>query len=334
MFRFEHPEYLYFLLLILLVVGLYALSGWRSGQAKGKLGESELLQQLVPEQSRAKPRFKFILLVLALVALVVAWANPQLGVAQRPAKREAADIYLALDVSRSMLAEDVAPNRLGRAKRLARELVKSIRMERMATILFAGYAYIQTPLTTDFGQVDLLLRSAGPELIEYQGTALGEAIELATQMAPDEGARNSALILFTDGESHEAGWEEKAEKAREKGIRIYAVGLGDPRGAPIPQEEGQQRAFLKDKNGQVVQTHLDVETLERLAEIGGGSYLSAEMGTRTIVNALVGEIEQLEKQEFDQPIYGEYRTYFQYFIGLALLFLLLESLLSFRKGSF
>ncbi len=333
MFRFEHPEYLYFLLLILWLAGLYALSSWRSGKAKAKMGESDLLQQLVPEQSRAKPRFKFILWVLALTSLVLAWANPQLGVEQKPAKREAADIYLALDVSRSMLAEDIAPNRLGRAKRLARDLVKSIRMERMATILFAGYAYIQTPLTTDFAQVDLLLRSAGPDLIEYQGTAIGEAIELVLQMAPEEGARNSALIIFTDGESHEAGWEEQAQKAREKGIRIFTVGLGDPRGAPIPQEDGRQ-GYLKNKEGQVVQTRLDVETLEQLAQIGGGSYLSAEMGIGKVVNTLVGEIEQLEKQEFDQPIYGEYRTYFQYFIGLALLFLILESLLSYRRGSF
>jgi len=333
MFRFEHPEYLYFLLLILLLFGLYALSSWRSGKARAKMGQTDLLQQLVPEQSRAKPRFKFILLVMALTCLVIAWANPQLGVEQKPAKREAADIYIALDVSRSMLAEDIAPNRLGRAKRLARDLVKSIRMERMATILFAGYAYIQTPLTTDFGQVDLLLRSARPDLIEYQGTAIGEAIELVLQMAPEEGARNSALILFTDGESHEAGWKEPAERAREKGIRIFTIGLGDPRGAPIPQREGRQ-GYLKDKDGQVVQTCLDVKTLEQLAEIGGGNYLSAEMGARKIVNTLVEEIEQLEKQEFDQPTYGEYRTYFQYFIGLALLFLILESLLSFRKGRF
>lgn len=334
MFQFEHPERLYFLFLLLLVLGLYGLALWRSIKLSKRMGEKELLTQLVPDQSRGKPRFKLILFSLALAALIIAWANPQMGVEQKPAKREAADIYLAMDISRSMLAEDIAPNRLERAKRIARDLVKAIRTERIATILFAGYAYIQTPLTSDFAQVDLLLRSANPELVEFQGTAVGEAINLAVRLAPEGKGKNSALILFSDGESHEAGWEEAVDLAKESGFSIYTIGVGSAQGAPIPQMMGGRKAFIKDKEGTVVQTRMDEATLRQIAERGNGKYYSAEQGVNRIVNQLSEEIGELEKQEFDQPVYGEYRSYFQYFIGLALVFLLLEGILSYRKNRF
>ncbi len=331
MFRFEHPDYLYFLALVPFLTGVYFLGVWLSGRASSRFGDTELIRQLVPDYSRGKQRLKLILYLIALTLLILAWANPQLGVEQQPSKREAADVYIALDVSRSMLAEDISPNRLGRAKRVARDLVKAIRTERISTILFAGYAFIQTPLTTDFAQVDLLLRSARPELIDFQGTAIDEAIDLALQMAPDNKKGNSALIIFTDGEAHEEGWEVQAREAREKGFAIYTVGVGSSQGGPIPIEEGGRRTYLLDDNGNIVQSRINADVLQQLAIEGGGVYFPADLGTAKIIRGLSEELDKLEKQEFDQPIYGEYRSYFQYLIALTLLLLIAETLLSNRR---
>ncbi len=334
MFRFQHPEYLYLLLLVPLLLGLF----WAGRQLRRRhlkrLGEVGLLHRIMPGFSQGRLQLKFGLFVLGLALLVFSLSNPQWGTARKPATMEAADVLIALDISRSMLANDVAPNRLEAAKRFAQGLVRSLPSERIGCIFFAGSAYLQTPLTLDHREVQLVLKSADPGMLSSQGTALGETLRLAVGALPADAKGNRVLVIISDGEAHDEEVLEQARLTRDQGFLLYTVGVGTRAGSYIPvQAAGGRNDYVRDRSGQPVRSALDETMLRDIAAAGQGAYFHLSSGSNRIIRELQEQIDRLEEQEFDRPVFSEYASYFQYFLAAGLLLLALEFGLSHRKGS-
>ena len=333
MFRFEQPDHLYYLLGLPLLIGFFVLVYlWRK-RTWARLGEAGLLARLAPQRAAYKHRLKWVLYTLALVFLTVGWANPQWGTKTETVMQESADVMLALDISESMLAEDVSPSRMARAKRFAQELVTRLRGDRVGIIIFAGNAYLQLPLTNDYSAVQLFLKSASPSMAPSQGTAIGEAIELAGRSFEAAEGGNRALVIITDGENHEGEAPEQAAAAAEAGTQIYTVGVGTEQGAPIPVVFGGRRDFKRDQSGQVVQSRLNPAMLRDLAERGGGNYFPLIDNAET-ADALQTRIERLQRREVEQRSFSEYASYFQYFLAVGILLLLIEFVLAYRRNRF
>ncbi len=332
MFRFEHPSYLYaFALLPLLAVVFWLFWRWRK-QAIGRFAESHLAPLLMPEASRWKHRLKFGLMLLAMAFLIVGAANPQWGSKREKVKRKSVDVLIALDISNSMYAQDIAPSRLERAKKFAENLVEKLKGERIGLVYFAGSAYLQMPVTTDYAAAELFIRSASPELAASQGTALGEAISVARRsFRSDESKAHKALVIITDGEDHDGEADSEAEKAREEGIIQFTVGVGTAQGAPIPVNIGGREEYKRDEQGQPVISKLNEPMLQNLAAKGGGTYLHISQGDAAVAEALQTRIDQLEKQELEVRAFSSFNSYFQYFVFVGLIVLVAEWLVSWRR---
>jgi len=263
-----------------------------------------------------------------LLYFVLALANLQTGSKLEEVKREGIDLFIAIDVSNSMLAEDIAPNRLERAKQSINRLVDKLEGDRIGIIVFAGKAYIQLPLTTDYAAAKLFLSTISTDLVNSQGTAIGEAIETAVN-AFDENEHNKAIVIISDGEDHEENAVEAAEEARKKGITIYTIGMGLAEGTPIPvyNQYGKRTGFKKDADNNTIVTKLNEAMLQQIAAAGEGSYIRASNST-TGLQTVFNQINQMEKSEIDSKIFTDYEDQFQWFIGLALLLLVIEMLLS------
>ena len=331
MFRFEHPEHLYYLLGLPLLIAFFVLVYFWRKRTWVRLGDAPLLKELAPQRATYKHRTKWVLYTLALTLLVVGWANPQWGTKTETVMQESADVILALDISESMLAEDVSPSRMERAKRFAQELVTRLRGDRIGVIIFAGNAYLQLPLTNDYSAVQLFLKSASPSMAPSQGTAIGQAIELAGRSFEATEGGNQALIVITDGENHEGEAPEQAAAAAGAGTQVYTVGVGTEQGAPIPVVFGGRRDYKRDQSGQVVQSRLNPTMLRDLATRGGGDYVALLDNTAT-ADLLESRIERLQRREVQQRSFSEYASYFQYFLGAAFVLLLIEWLLSYRRN--
>lgn len=333
MLRFEYIDNLYALLL-LPVLGLFFWLAWRARRrAIERFGEGALMQQLMPQHSRYKHFIKFTLLLFIVALLVVGWANPQYGTKLRKYKRKSVDVFIVFDVSQSMLAEDISPSRLDRARRFAQGLVQGLRSERLGLILFAGGAYLQSPITTDYNAINLALRSADPGNIPTQGTAIAEALKLAESSFEENNKSHKAVILITDGENHEEGAIIQAEEARGNGVITYAVGVGTPEGSYIPvRDPNGQSAFKRDRAGEPVLSRLNEAVLRELAEAGDGSYFNLSAGSEKVLEVLKERIGRLEKRELEQRTFSEYESSFQWFVGAAILLLLIEFILPYRRG--
>ncbi len=332
MFRFAEIEHLYALAALPVVLLFFVLT-WRARKnLLLRLGEAGLVEQLMPHWSRYKHGLKFTLLLLALSLLIVAWANPQFGSKREKVKRKGVDLFVALDISRSMLAEDLRPSRLDRARQFASKLVDGLKGERMGLILFAGNAYLQTPLTTDYSAIQLFIRSANPRLAPTQGTAIGAAVDLAERSFAEDNKQHKVMVVISDGENHDEESLARTEEARADGLLVFAVGVGTPEGGFIPVVENGRSEFKRDRSGNPVRSRIDEEMLRQLAEAGGGTYFNLVDGDQ-IVEVIRERIDAMEKREFEQRSFSEYESYYQYFIAAALLLLLIEFLLSFRKSS-
>ena len=281
--------------------------------------------------SRYKHGLKFGLLLFALSFLIIAWANPQWGTKKEKVKRKSADVFIALDISESMLAQDISPNRLERAKKFAQGLAQELRGERTGFIIFAGNAYLQMPLTTDYAAAELFIKSANTQQAPSQGTAISDAIDLAERAFEPENQHHKALVIITDGETHDQEAIERAVQANENGLMIFTVGVGTPDGGYIPLVYSGRSGFKVDEKGEYVRTKLNENMLAELAAAGSGSYYNLSEGDQ-IIPALRERIDQLEKREFEQRSFNEFESYFQYFIALGLLFLLIEFIISYRKN--
>ncbi|MBV6439476.1 MAG: VWA domain-containing protein [Haliscomenobacteraceae bacterium CHB4] len=280
--------------------------------------------------SEAKFWLKNALLALGLALLAIAWANPQLGARKQTVTQEASDVFIALDISQSMLCQDVAPNRLELAKAFTQKLVQALEGERIGLIFFAGNAFMQMPLSTDYSFIIQSIQSAAPDLITEQGTAIPAAIELAQQSFGYEPGGGRAVILITDGEDHDEGAVEKADRAFDEGIVVYAVGAGTLGGGPIPSDGLGTAQYKRDEDGEIVRTRLNENLLRQIALSGGGRNFNISQGDAA-VSALRREVDNLQKRELEVRSFAEFESWYQWFLLPALLLLLLEVLISFRK---
>jgi len=332
MIRFVHPEYLYALVIVPLILLVFIwMAAWKRRALK-RFGDQVLVRELTETTSRAKPVIKLIFLLLGLSLIIVGWSNPQMGTRLEEVKREGVDIIIALDVSNSMRAEDIKPNRLERAKQAISRLIDKMENDRIGLIVFAGRAYVQLPITTDFAAAKLFLSTIETDMIPTQGTSIGAAIELAQQSFVGNDQKHKALIIITDGENHEDDPEEAAKKAAEAGIIIHTIGFGSPDGAPIPvYRNGVQVDFFKDHDGNTVLTKLDELGLEKVASEGKGTYVRAT-NSNDGLETIMSQIGKMEKKSFGTKQFTDYEDRFQYFLAAGLFFLLLEALISSVKS--
>lgn len=332
MFRFGNPQYLYLLLIIPILILLFGFAQYYKKRALAKYGDISVIEQLMPFVSKSRPVLKFIFLIIAIVAIIFALADPQFGSKLEKVKRNGAEIIIALDVSNSMLAEDIKPNRLERAKQAISKLVDNMENDRIGLIVFAGDSYIQVPVTSDYSAAKMFLSSINTNIVSKQGTAIGSAIDLAMNSFTPESDMEKALIVITDGENHEDDAIKAAKLAYEKGITIHTIGMGSPQGAPIPlHKDYGQTVFQKDKDGNTVISKLDQGTLQDIASEGGGVFIRAN-NTQTGLNKLFERINKMEKKEMEERIYTDFEHRFQYLLVIALLFILLDVFIPERKS--
>ena len=332
MFRFGNINYLYLLGLIPLLVVLFIILFRMRKQALKRFGNMEVISQLIPDLSFQRPVIKFVFLLLGATCIIIGLARPQFGSKLREIKREGVEVIIALDVSNSMMAEDIKPSRLERAKLDIAKMVDRLVNDKIGLIVFAGDAYTQIPITTDYVSAKLFLNTISTDIVPRQGTAIGSAIELGMKSFTQQEESSKVLIIITDGENHEDDALESARMAVEKGITVHTIGIGSPQGAPIPiYTGGGQKNYWKDKDGETVISKLDESMLQRIAAAGKGSYIRST-DSRVGLDKLFQEINRMEKQELESRIYSEYEERFQYIFGLGLLFLLLEFIILERKN--
>lgn len=332
MIKFGNVEILYVLILIPVFIGMFILTRYIRKRSLRKFGEPDVISTLMPYVSKSRPVLKFIFLMLALASVIFAAADPQFGSKLEKVKQEGVEVIIALDVSNSMLAEDIEPNRLERAKRAISKMVDQLRNDKIGLIIFAGDAYVQVPVTTDYSAVKMYLETINTDIVPRQGTAIGSAIDLAARSFDPESELEKALIIITDGENHQGNAMEAAQEAKEKDIAIHTIGMGDPKGAPIPMKtQNGQKIYKKDQNGNTVISKLNVDMLRKIAATTNGSYTLATNAS-TGLNKLFEEISKMEQKEIESKIYADYEHRYQYFLGLALLFLFIDLLLLERKN--
>ena len=329
MFRFATPEYFYLLLILPLLWGVHLLSARARRRAIERFGDPATVSELMPEASTARPRYKFVLFSAAVLLLVVALARPQFGSKLKEVTRTGIELMLAVDVSNSMLAQDFEPSRLERTKFAIDRLTQQLEQDRIGLIVFAGDAFTQLPITSDYISAKMFLSSINPSMVSTQGTAIGAAINLAARsFTPDE-TTDKAIILITDGENHEDDAIGAAKAAAEKGIHVNIVGMGDPKGSPIPIQGSNN--YMKDKDGNVVITKLNEQMGQEIAAAGNGMYVRAD-NTNSALKALQKEIEKMNKTELDSKVYSEYDEQFQIFAWIALFLLIADFMTLDRKN--
>lgn len=333
-FRFGNPEMLPLLAIIPLLIALYILAVYLRKKSIDKYGNFELLKQLMPNYSKGRLNVKFIIFLLSLSSLLIAICRPQFGSKLEEAKRSGVEIVIALDVSNSMLAEDIQPNRLERAKRSISKMIDKLQNDKIAIIVFAGDSYTQLPMTTDFGAAKMFLNTINTSFVPKQGTAIGSAIDLAIHSFSPESTAGKAIIIITDGENHEDDALAKVKEAQERGIVIHTIGMGSVQGAPIPvYNKYRQKDFRKDRSGNVVITKLDEKSLQEIAMQGQGVYVRASNAT-TGLGVIYDKIQDMDKAELESVVYTEFDEQFQYFIAIALFLIILDFCILERKNKF
>lgn len=329
MFRFEEPTYLYLLLLLPFLAAFYLYSNYRKRKAIRKFGDPVLMAQLMPDVSKYRPDIKFWLLFVSIGLFSMLLAQPQFGSKLETVKRKGVEVMIALDISNSMLAQDVQPSRLEKAKRLISKLVDEMENDKVGMIVFAGDAFTQLPITSDYISAKMFLESINPSLISKQGTAIGTAINLAMRsFTPQEGV-GRAIIVITDGENHEGGAVEAAKEAAEKGIQVNVLGVGVPDGAPIPVEGTND--FRRDREGNVIVTRLNEAMCQEIAKDGNGIYVRVD-NSNSAQKAIEQEINKMAKADVESKVYTEFNEQFQAVAWIILILLLVEMLILDRKN--
>lgn len=338
MIHFKHPQLLWFLLLIPAGVALWIWLQYRNKKRLEQFADSSMFGRLIPDASRWRPATKFGLIMLAAAFLIIAIANPQEGSKMVKGERLGSDISICLDISNSMMAEDIQPNRLERSKRIVTNLINELGSDRISLVVFAGSSYVQMPLTNDYSAVKLFLDQIDCSLISAQGTAIGDAINKAMETFgygdPDrEWVKNQgrAIIVISDGENFEDDAEAAARSAAGEGVRICTIGMGLPEGTPIPEYRGGIKSYKRDREGNTVTTKLDEATLTSIAHAGKGVYVRAT-SINSGVQEIVHLIENLEKENYGEAMFSEYESRYQYPLGAALICLIAELLIFERRN--
>lgn len=331
MFDLGNPHYQYLLILPLLVgLSYYMYHSWRTKRLK-EIADSNLWNHINPHGSKRKPVVKHIFRLLGLVSLVIALVNPKIGTRIETITRKGVDVVFALDVSKSMLSEDVSPSRILKSKQILSKAIDELVNDRIGIIVYAGKAYAQLPLTTDYTAAKMFLRKIDTDMVPTQGTDIGKAVDMALSYFESGEKKNRVLFVISDGESHEKGALEASQLASENGIFIHSIGVGSLEGGPIPiKKNGIVTAYKKDGNGQVVVTKMDPEMLQQLAVATGGSFIDGSNTNESIafIKSSLAKMEQVESQT---ELYTDYEDQFQWFLALALFFFTIDTILPNRK---
>lgn len=330
MFRLESPQILYFYLILPLLIGIYLLAFSKYRKNMERFIGSKLLGTLVPYQSVGRKHLKFGIFLLSISSLIFALARPQFGSRLEEAKREGIEIIIALDVSNSMNARDIQPSRLERSRQAINTMLNNLEEDQIGMIVFAGDAYTQVPITSDYISAKMFLKSINTEMVSRQGTAIGKAIELAMKSFTPSEESSKVIIVISDGENHEGNAVEMVKLAAEKGIKTYTIGMGSKQGAVIPSLTG---GFVKDGSGQVVTSKMNAEMLNELAMAGEGKYFHVSASNFGL-NKLVDDLKKLEKGEIETKVYSEYKDQYHYFVAFALFLLLVDFLILERKNKY
>ena len=326
----DEKKYLYLLLLIPILLAIFLYNLYWKRKKQREFGDLELVKKLSPERSSFKHVLKTIFVLLALAALVMGLVNPKIGTKTETVKREGIDIVFAVDVSKSMLCEDVVPSRLEKSKQVVSQLINQLAGDRIGIVAYAGSAFPVLPITSDYSAAKMFLQSMNPDMVSSQGTSLDEAIEMSAGYFGDDKQTSKMIILISDGEDHSDGAETAAEEAKKLGIKIITVGIGTEKGGPIPlKQNGMVREFQRDQDGAVVVTKLNAESLMTISKDSKG-YVSGNE-TREVVEFVKKALDTIEKTEFETQQFTDYNSQFQWFLGIAFVLLALDILLLERK---
>jgi Ca-activated chloride channel family protein len=330
MFRFEHPEYLWAFVAIPVLLAMYFFSRWLAMRARRRFATDKAMERLLMQWSAQKEIARVVLIFCAIAVLCMAVANPQWGTRKEKVQAEAADVFIALDISNSMYAEDIAPSRMERAKKFAADLVHALRGERIGLILFAGHAYLQMPLTSDYAAALLFVKSAHPGQATTQGTSVGEAIELALRAFEEEDNHSKAIVIITDGENHEEGAVSVMKDASDHRLIPFLVSVGTEEGGLIPISVQGQTDYKRDEQGNPVRTTVNEEFLRELAEAGGGSVYSV-LDASLAIEDIKSRIAAFDKRETEERSFSDFESYYQYFLLAGILLLMIAWMLGERK---
>ena len=329
MFRFADPNVLYLVIILPFVAIFYFYSNYRRTKRLRKYGDPELLSMLMPEASAHRPVFKFWVLWIALGLSIVMLARPQFGTRLEKVKRSGIETIIALDISNSMLAEDVVPSRLEKAKSLISRLVSNFNDDKVGLIVFAGDAFTQLPITSDYISAKMFLESITPSLISSQGTNIGEAIRLAIKSFTPQEKVGRAIIVITDGENHEGGAVEAAKEAASKGMKVFVLGIGSPDGSPIPLEGSND--YRKDNQGNVIVTRLNEQMCREVAQAGNGVYIRVD-NSSSAQSLLQKEIDKLTKRDLESTVYSNYNEQFPALAWIIIVLLIIEVVVLDKKN--
>ena len=331
MYRIEEPIYFCFLAIIPAMVVLFLLVLWWKKSTQNKFSDLNLLQKIAPNSSTFKSSLKLAMLLLGITFLVISLTNPKMGTKLKTVKREGVDVVFALDVSKSMLAEDIAPNRLEKAKQIISKTIDKLGSDRVGIIIYAGNSYPLLPITTDHAAANMFLQNATPEMVSSQGTAINDALELAKTYYDNDEQTNRFLIIISDGEDHQEETKQVAQNLANEGVKIFTVGVGTEKGGPIPLRiNGSMIGYKKDRKGETVITKRTPEVLQGIADASNGRYIDGNV-TKKPVKIISEIITNAEKNEFETKQFDDYKDQFQWFLGLGLFFLIIDVFLLEKK---
>jgi Ca-activated chloride channel family protein len=331
MYELEEKSYLYLLGIIPVLVLLFLYVQYWKRKKQREFGDVDLVKKLSPNRSVFKPTLKFALLILALVGLILGLVNPKIGTKMETIKREGIDIVFAMDVSKSMLAEDVAPNRLEKSKQIVSQIINQLGNDRIGIVAYAGSAFPVLPITTDYSVSKMFLQSMNTSMVSSQGTSLDEAIKLSSTYFDKGNKTSKLLILISDGEDHSEGATEAAAEANKNGMKIITIGLGTEKGGPIPlKENGVVQSFKRDNNNEVVITKLNQESLKEIAKATEGGYVNGS-STKEVLAYVKKALDNIQKTEFEATQMADFQSQFQWFLGIAFALLFLDVFLLDRR---
>lgn len=331
MYRLEEPFYFYFFVIIPVLILVFLLTLWWKKRTQRKFSSIWLLEKLAPDHSVFKSTLKLIFFSIGISFLILALVNPKMGTQLKTVKREGVDVVFALDVSKSMLAEDIAPNRLEKAKQIISKIIDKLGSDRVGVIIYAGNSYPLLPITTDHAAAKMFLQNANPDMVSSQGTAINEALHLAKTYYNDEEQTNRFLIILSDGEDHQEETRDVAKNMTEEGIKVYTIGVGTENGGPIPMKiNGSLIGYKKDRKGETVISRRKPDVLQAIADTSEGRYIDGNK-TEKPVKLIEEIITNAQKSEFETKQFSDYKDQFQWFLGLGILFLILDIFLLDKK---
>lgn len=331
MYELEEKWYFYFLAVIPVMTLLFLYIQFWKRKKQREFGDLDLIKKLSPEKSAFKPALKLGVVLLALIFLIIGLVNPKIGTKLETVKREGIDIIFAIDVSKSMLAEDVAPSRLEKSKQLVSQIINNLGSDRIGIIAYSGSAFPVLPITTDYSVGKMFLQTMNPGMISAQGTSIDQAINLATTFIDKKDKTNKLLIIITDGEDHSDAAADAAEEAKKVGLKIMTIGVGTEKGGTIPlKRNGVVESFQSDQNGEVVITKRNADVLKAIAKSAGGGYVDGN-STRDVLDYVKNALDNIQKTEFESTQMADFKSQFQWFIGFGFFLLLLDVFLLEKK---